>query len=102
MFSPTVRCGKSASDWNTRQVGRRFAGTSLTVAPRMRISPEVGVSSPASMRSSVVLPEPDGPTMVKNSPSATSRSMPSTAVNVPKDLGQAAKGEDGRAFRHRL
>ena len=29
MFWPTERCGNSASDWKTRQVGRRFAGRSL-------------------------------------------------------------------------
>ena len=38
---------------------------------------------PASMRSSVVLPEPDGPTTVKNSPSRTSRSTRSTAASSP-------------------
>jgi len=69
-----VRCGNSASDWNTMQVGRWFAGMSLIRWPRSKISPEVGVSMPASMRSIVVLPQPEGPTMVKNSPSATSRS----------------------------
>ena len=42
-----------------------------------------GVSMPASMRSSVVLPEPDGPTTVKNSPSRTSRSTRSTAASSP-------------------
>ena len=36
------------------------------------------------MRISVVLPEPDGPTMVKNSPSTMSRSMASTATWLPK------------------
>ena len=51
MFSPTVRCGNSASDWNTRQVGRRLAGRSLMRLPRSRMSPAVGVSMPASMRS---------------------------------------------------
>ena len=63
MFWPTERCGNSASDWNTRQVGRRFAGRSLMRWPRSRMSPSLGVSMPASMRRSVVLPEPDGPTI---------------------------------------
>ena len=39
MFSPTVRCGNSASDWNTMQVGRWLAGKSLMRSPRSRISP---------------------------------------------------------------
>ena len=33
--------------------------------------PEVGSSSPAIMRSVVVLPQPDGPSRQKNSPSPT-------------------------------
>ena len=39
MFSPTVRCGNSASDWNTMQVGRLLAGMSLMRSPRRRMSP---------------------------------------------------------------
>ena len=68
------------------QVGRRLAGTSLMRCPRSRMSPLVGLSSPASMRRSVVLPLPEGPTMVKNSPSPIVRSMLSTAVKLPKVL----------------
>ena len=86
MFCPTVRCGNSASDWKTMHVGRRFAGRSFTRSPRMRMSPLVGISSPASMRSRVVFPQPDGPTMVKNSPSAILMSTPSTADRVPKSF----------------
>jgi hypothetical protein len=41
----------------------------------------VGSSKPAIIRSVVVLPEPDGPSIEKNSPSRTSRSTWSTAVN---------------------
>src|SRR5689334_1566519 len=37
-------------------------------------------------RSIVVLPEPEGPSIVKNSPCETSRSMPSTATTSPYDL----------------
>ncbi len=46
----------------------------------------VGWSKPAIMRSDVVLPQPDGPSMVKNSPSAMSRSISVTAVKSPKRL----------------
>ena len=48
--------------------------------------PAVGSSKPAIIRSTVVLPEPDGPSMEKNSPSAMSRSMPATAWTGPNDL----------------
>ena len=36
--------------------------------PSISMVPDVGVSKPASMRSSVVLPQPDGPSSEKNSP----------------------------------
>src|SRR5436309_2484947 len=55
-------------------------------SPFSRMSPEFGLSIPASIRKSVVLPLPDGPTMVKNSPSRISRSIESTAATSPKRL----------------
>ena len=48
--------------------------------------PAVGVSNPAIRRRQVVLPDPDGPSIEKNSPSATRRSTSSTAVKEPKRL----------------
>ena len=36
-------------------------GTPVTSAPAMRTSPASGATKPATMRRSVVLPEPDGP-----------------------------------------
>ena len=39
----------------------------------MRIVPADGVSNPASIIRQVVLPEPDGPSRVRNSPSRTLR-----------------------------
>src|SRR4249919_501400 len=42
--------------------------------------PDVGVSKPAIIRRTVVLPEPEGPNIEKNSPSRISRSMSSTAT----------------------
>ena len=44
----------------------------------------VGKSNPAIIRSVVVLPQPEGPSRAKNSPSPISRSMSSTAVTSPK------------------
>ena len=48
--------------------------------------PSVGSSNPAIIRRVVVFPDPDGPSMLKNSPSAISRSMPATAATSPKRL----------------
>src|SRR4029079_13678350 len=46
--------------------------------------PASGCSKPAIRRKQVVLPEPEGPSMAKNSPSAISRVTPSTARTLPK------------------
>src|SRR5438046_7320034 len=48
--------------------------------------PEDCGSSPAMMRISVDLPQPEAPTSVMNSPSATSRSIPERTGTPPKDL----------------
>src|ERR1700740_1397840 len=53
-------------------------------APSSRISPMSGRSNPAIMRSNVVLPQPEGPSRVKNSPASTARLTLSTAVSGPK------------------
>jgi hypothetical protein len=52
---------------------------------------EVTVSSPATMRSSVDLPQPDGPTITMNSPSAMSMSMPWITSVLPKDLRTSSR-----------
>jgi hypothetical protein len=51
-----------------------------STSPRRAISPPVGAPSPAISRSSVDLPQPDGPSRPTNSPSAMERSMPSSAT----------------------
>ena len=63
--------------------GRSNGGRPETSAPPSSILPSSGRSKPAIMRSVVVLPEPDGPSIVKNSPRAMSRSTPSTAATSP-------------------
>ena len=50
-------------------MSRSFGGTVFTTRPPIAISPPVMFSSPASMRSSVDLPQPEGPTSTTNSPS---------------------------------
>ena len=62
MFSPTELCGNSASDWNTRQVGRRFARQVVDHACRAAgCRRRSAAPCPASMRSSVVLPRAGRP-----------------------------------------
>ena len=58
--------------------------------PFMRTVPASAVSSPARIRKVVVFPEPDGPRSEKNSPGATSRSMPASAVTAPWRLTMPA------------
>src|SRR5262245_27612886 len=60
-------------------MSRSLGATSLTTRSAIRIVPEEVSSSPATIRSAVDLPEPDGPTSTVKPPSATSRSSPSTA-----------------------
>ena len=48
--------------------------------------PKVCVSSPAMMRRSVDLPQPEAPSRTMNSPSAMSRSTPLSTSVLPKDL----------------
>src|SRR5688572_22261918 len=58
---------------------RSIGGRSFTTSSPMRISPEVISSSPATIRSVVVLPQPDGPTSTRNSLSRISRLTSFTA-----------------------
>ncbi len=62
---------------------RVVGGSVVTSRPPSSMRPESGRSKPAMILSSVVLPEPDGPSSVKNSPSCTSRSMLSAATTCP-------------------
>ena len=68
---------------------RRSDGTktreaaSLTSSLPMLIRPPVFCSRPATMRNVVVLPQPDGPSSVTNSPSLTRRSTSLTAAKSP-------------------
>ena len=48
--------------------------------------PALGSSSPAIMRKSVDLPQPDGPTSTRNSPSSIVRSVGESATPSPKRL----------------
>ena len=74
--SSGTRCSRSACAAACTPCRRRRAGS----------GPRSGCSNPAIIRSVVVLPQPDGPSIEKNSPPACARSMPSTAVTSPNRL----------------
>ena len=60
---------------------RRIRAVSVaTSKPKIRASPLVGRSSVVRILISVVLPAPLGPSSPKNSPGATSRSTPASAM----------------------
>src|SRR5215216_2859668 len=64
-------------------MSRCLGAASVTSSPPIRMLPSVTSSRPAIMRRSVVLPQPDGPTSTRNSPSAISRLTSSTATTPP-------------------
>src|SRR5688572_29574629 len=59
---------------------------SFTTSPPVSIVPASASSSPAIVRGSVLLPQPERPTSTANSPSRMSRSTPRTAGTAPKLL----------------
>ncbi len=71
-----------------RRAGRRrrspgVGGLRPPGSPSIATVPSQAVSSPARIRSRVVLPQPEGPRSVRNSPSARSRVMSSNAETGP-------------------
>src|SRR5262245_52806397 len=71
---------------------------------RNRASPPVGRINPARMRSRLVLPDPDAPTMQRNSPSRTSRSIFARMARRPapgaaKDSPRPRSATAGLAWR---
>src|SRR5262249_30194760 len=55
----------------------------VTSRPPSSTRPPSGRSNPAISRSSVVFPDPDGPSSVKNSPERTVRSVSASATTSP-------------------
>ena len=62
---------------------RSYGGRSVTSSPPSSTRPVSGCSNPARMRSSVVLPQPLGPSSEKNSPCLTDSDTRSTAFTSP-------------------
>jgi len=53
----------------------------VTARPSTRISPRVGITRPSTIRSSVVFPQPEAPTIEMNCPASTWREMLRRASN---------------------
>src|SRR2546426_5504655 len=75
-------------------MSRSLASRSLTTRPSMWISPPEISSRPASMRSKVDLPQPDGPTSTTNSPSSMSKPMPWMTLTLPYAFSILRKESD--------
>ena len=70
--------------------GRWLGGVNAMSWPSMTISPALGRSRPASILSSVVLPQPEGPSRAKNSLRRIASDTLSTATIGPKRLVTAS------------
>jgi len=62
---------------------RWLAIRSVTSCSPMKTRPASGRSKPATIRSVVVFPQPEGPSSVRNSPGCTARLMSLTAYTSP-------------------
>ena len=63
--------------------GRRCGGSAVMSRPPSTIRPAAGWMNPASVRSSVVLPEPEPPSSTNSSPRPISSSSLSSATAGP-------------------
>ena len=84
MFSSTVRCGSSPPFWMTYPIWRRSVVLRMerSGVPSQVIRPVVGSSIRLTMRSVVVLPHPEGPTITVKLWEGTVR-LRSTTAAVP-------------------
>src|SRR5215831_12644514 len=82
-LSNTVRHGSRLSLWNTKP---RSPAGAPTVRPSSSTAPDVAGSSPATMRSKVVLPQPLGPTSEMNAPRSIATLISRSTSRSPKRL----------------
>ena len=109
-FSSTDMCGHRLKCWNTMPMSERTAraaaligwsGSGVEIAvPSMTMRPSLGVSSRARQRSSVVLPEPLGPTTHTTSRSITGRRDARQHLVLAESLADVLRLDDRRS-RHR-
>src|SRR5689334_23332187 len=87
-FSSAVRQGKSwAKSWKTIPRSMPWPSTAL---PPMRISPATGARNPAMILRRVVLPQPLGPTMHRNSDASMLKLTSSTPGTRPPGVSYAS------------
>ncbi len=67
-------------------MSRSLGCTLLTTLSPIEIVPEVMFSSPASIRSKVDLPQPEGPTSTTKAPSSIGIDTPCSTSKPPNDL----------------
>src|SRR6059058_2588945 len=67
-------------------MSRSFGWTLLTTRSPIEMVPEVMFSRPASIRSKVDLPQPEGPTSTTNSPSSIGIDTPCKTSKLPNDF----------------
>ena len=96
-------CARSCADrarraGTRRRCRARDARLKVTSSPPSRMRPPVGSSSPAIMRSVVVLPQPEGPSRQKNSPSRDrERRVLARPSKVAERLAQILDADLGHA-----
>jgi len=78
ILSRALRQGIRFACWKTRPI-RRWGR--VTGSPSSKAWPRAGAISPAMIRSSVVLPQPLGPTSATNAPRGTANDTPSRACS---------------------
>src|SRR5262249_18197111 len=86
-FSSTVKEAKRLTRWNERPMPRavmRQVGSPATSRPMSAIRPAVGLISPDSMLTRVVLPAPFGPITACSSPWRNEMETSRTATSAPK------------------
>jgi len=109
--------GQRLNCWNTMPMVERSArvrpagsrtgrpsgpGAKPSGSPPTSTTPALGASSSAMQRSSVLLPEPEGPIRHVTWPWGTSRSMPRSTSASPKRLTRALTARAGGLMRRRI
>ena len=78
--------------------GRRYGGTPARSCPARTMRPAFGSSKPASIRSSVLLPQPDGPEKAEELAARRCRASESSTATVPPNrLATVSKRISGTA-----
>ena len=86
MFSSMVRVSSRLKSWNTkpsrsrRNLASSISDKSAALTPSRRIFPALMTSMVEMQLSRVVLPEPEGPMIARNSPASTSKLTRSSAL----------------------